>query len=74
MTLWKPFRMAYIRTTDLTHGYQGSAPPSLLHFYRLWAPIYDLTVRLDPAYLRSLKRMVELVVDLSRVSWKKGMA
>ncbi len=62
MTLWKPFRIAYIKTTDLTHGYQGSASARLLRFYRLWAPIYDLTVRLDPAYLRSLKRMVALVV------------
>lgn len=62
MTLWKPLRIAYIKTTDLTHGYQGSAPPRLLRFYRLWAPIYDLTVRLDPAYLRALKRMVTSVV------------
>lgn len=62
MMLWKPLRVAYIRTTDLTHGYQGSAPAGLLHFYRLWAPIYDLSVRLDPAYLGSLKRMVAMVV------------
>ena len=62
MTFWKPLRAVYIRTTDLTHGYQGSVPARLLHFYRLWAPVYDLSVRLDPAYLRSLKRMVEMVV------------
>jgi ubiquinone/menaquinone biosynthesis C-methylase UbiE len=62
MTLWKPFRMAYIKTTGLTHGFQGSVPDKLLRFYRLWAPIYDLTVRLDPAYPGSLKRMVASVV------------
>jgi cyclopropane fatty-acyl-phospholipid synthase-like methyltransferase len=62
VTLWKPFRIAYIRTTDLTHGYQGSEPDRLLRFYRLWAPVYDLSVRLDPAYLRNLERMVALVV------------
>ncbi len=49
MSFWKPFRVAYIKTTDLTHGYQGSAPATLLRFYKLWAPIYGLTVGLDPA-------------------------
>ncbi|MFQ5668508.1 MAG: class I SAM-dependent methyltransferase [Candidatus Binatia bacterium] len=51
-----------MKTTDLTHGYQGAVPAKLLRFYRLWAPIYDLTVRLDPAYPRGLKRMVASVV------------
>ena len=62
MTPWKLFRLAYINSTNFTHGYQGSGPAALLRFYRLWAPIYDLSVRLDPAYLRSLKRMVTSVV------------
>jgi cyclopropane fatty-acyl-phospholipid synthase-like methyltransferase len=62
MTLWKPFRIAYIKTTDLNYGYQGSVPAKLLRFYRLWAPIYDLSVCLDPAYPHSLKRMVASVV------------
>jgi hypothetical protein len=53
MSLWKPLRIGYIKTTDLTHGYQGSVPARLLRFYALWAPIYDLTVRLDPAYPRN---------------------
>ncbi|MFQ5352095.1 MAG: class I SAM-dependent methyltransferase [Candidatus Binatia bacterium] len=39
-----------------------AAPARLLRFYRLWAPVYDLTVRLDPAYLRSLEQMVVSIV------------
>jgi ubiquinone/menaquinone biosynthesis C-methylase UbiE len=62
MTFWKPLRIAYIKTTNLTHGFQGSTSARLLAFYRLWAPVYELTVRLDPAYPRGLEQMVASVV------------
>jgi len=72
MSLWKPLRVIYIRATDLTHGYQGSAPARLRRFYRMWAPIYDLSIRLDPGYLRRLKQMVELVVRPGDVTLDVG--
>ncbi len=62
MTFWKPLRVAFIKTTDFTHGYQGAAPTRLLGFYRLWAPFYDASVGLDPAYVRSLGTMLGKVV------------
>jgi hypothetical protein len=55
--------MAYIQTADLTHGYQGSVPAELLRFYWLWAPIYDLTVCLDPAYPRSIPYPLAVVAS-----------
>ena len=72
MSLWKPLRIVYIRATDLTHGYQGSLPASMLRFYRMWAPVYDVSVRLDPGYLRSLKRMLEIVVRPGDVTLDVG--
>ncbi len=72
MSLWKPLRVIYIRTTDLTHGYQGSESANLLRFYRMWAPIYDLSIRLDPGYLRSLRHMVEMVVRPGDVTLDVG--
>ena len=62
MGLLKPLRKLYIRTTDLTHGFQGEPRAKIQDFYRLWARCYDFSVRLDPAYSRELKRMVESVV------------
>lgn len=62
MSIWKPLRILYLRSTDYTHGYQESGAAQLLKFYRLWAPFYDLSVRLDPAYLRQLKNMVDSTV------------
>ena len=62
MSIWKAFRILYLRSTDYTHGYQESGAAQLLKFYRLWAPFYDLSVRLDPAYLRQLKNMVDSTV------------
>jgi cyclopropane fatty-acyl-phospholipid synthase-like methyltransferase len=57
----RALRIAYIRTTNVTHGYQGDFN-KLLSFYRLWSKIYDLSVRIDPAYVRQLKRMIDLTV------------
>lgn len=72
MTIWKPLRVAYIRSTDLTYGYQGAAPSKLLGFYKLWAPFYDLSVRLDLGYLRGLKRMVTHTVRAGDVTADVG--
>jgi ubiquinone/menaquinone biosynthesis C-methylase UbiE len=64
VTFWKPLRTFYIKTTSLTHRYQGR-PKALGRFYKLWAPLYDLSVWLDPAYKRNLLHMVMLVVRRS---------
>jgi len=61
MSFWKPFRKLYIKTTDLTHGYQGENK-KLRNLYKLWAFGYDLSVKLDPAYPREMKKMIESVV------------
>lgn len=44
-SLGSPLRILYIRTTDLTHGFQGRGGEALRRFYALWAPLYDLTIR-----------------------------
>jgi 2-polyprenyl-3-methyl-5-hydroxy-6-metoxy-1,4-benzoquinol methylase len=62
MTVTNPFRYLYIKTTDLTHGYQDNRS-QLSVFYRLWAPLYDFSVSIDPAYKRNLFQMVKLVVQ-----------
>jgi len=62
MTLWKPIRKLYIKTTDFTHGFQGESREKILGFYRLWAFCYDFSVKLDPAYARELKKMIDSVV------------
>ncbi|MFC1764155.1 class I SAM-dependent methyltransferase [Planctomycetota bacterium] len=54
--------MVYIKTSNLTHGFQGDRKASV-RFYKLWAPLYDLTVRLDPAYKRNLVQMIKQVVQ-----------
>lgn len=63
MTLLRPLRKAYIKTTDFTHGFQGKGEDRLRWFYRLWAPVYDVTVGLDPAYRRNLAHTVEATVN-----------
>jgi ubiquinone/menaquinone biosynthesis C-methylase UbiE len=50
-------RRLYIKTTDLTHGYKGN-PSKLASLYKLWSPLYDTSIKMDPAYNRNLKRMV----------------
>ena len=62
VTIRRVLRIAHIRTTDLTHGFQGAGSKKLLRFYKLWAPIYEASVRLDPGYMRGLRRMVSLAV------------
>ena len=62
MTVTKPFRYLYIKTTNLTHGYQDNRS-QLSVFYQLWAPLYDFSVWIDPAYKRNLFQMVKLVVQ-----------
>jgi len=62
MSFWKPFRKLYIKTTDFTHGFQGARQAKVLGFYKLWAFCYDFSVKLDPAYPRELKNMIDTVV------------
>lgn len=62
MSIWKPLRKFYIRTTNITHGFQDSETSRLISFYKLWAPFYDFSVKLDPAYQRELKYMIDSVV------------
>ena len=55
-------RKIYIQTTNLTHGYQGKEKAKLISFYKLWSPLYDISIKLDPAYHRNLKKMITSVV------------
>ena len=63
MSIWRPLRETYIRSTDLTHAFQGEPRERIQSFYRLWSFCYDFSVGLDPAYRRELKRMVNSVVN-----------
>ncbi len=58
----KLLRNIYIKTTNLTHGYQGNQS-KLVSFYKLWAPIYDISIKFDPAYHKNLKRMISSIVS-----------
>lgn len=62
MSFWKPLRKMYIKPTDFTHGFQGEPSERLLGFYKLWSFCYDFSVKLDPAYPREMKRMIDSVV------------
>jgi len=62
MTIWKPLRALFIKSTDLTHGFQENRI-KLNIFYRLWASCYDFSVGFDPAYKRELRNMVTAVVQ-----------
>jgi len=62
MSIWKPLRIAYIKTTNFTHGYQGKDTSKINDFYKLWSKFYDLSIYLDPAYQRELDNMIESVV------------
>lgn len=55
-------RRFYIRTTNFTHGYQGQSERQL-GLYRLWAPLYDISLRIDPGYTAGIRRMVDAVVE-----------
>ncbi len=61
MGILKPLRKLYIRSTDLTHSYQGKTA-KLVSFYRLWSYIYDFSVSLDPAFRRQMKNMISMAV------------
>ena len=52
-----------MRATDLSRGLQGRFPGHLERLYSVWSKVYDISIRLDPAYQRQLRQMVELVVD-----------
>jgi len=58
----KLFRRLYIKTTDLTHGYQSEQPSKIISLYHLWASFYDISIKFDPAYCRNLKKMINAVV------------
>ncbi len=61
MGVLKLFRELYIKSTNLTHGYQGKAG-KLVGFYRLWSYCYDFSVGLDPAFHRQMKSMISATV------------
>ncbi|NOZ48285.1 MAG: class I SAM-dependent methyltransferase [Chlorobi bacterium] len=61
MNYLKSFRELYIKTTNFTHSYQGKSD-KLKHFYKLWSYCYDLSVSLDPAFGREMKKMIENTV------------
>jgi len=42
-------RKLYIGTTNTTHDHQGQ-PEKQLALYKLWSPLYDLSLKLDPGY------------------------
>ena len=59
----KWLRTLYIGTSSLTHGFQDKNPSKQKLFYKLWSPLYDISVGIDPAYRTHLKEMVEAVVS-----------
>ncbi len=61
MSFLKLFRKLYIKSTDFTHSYQGKSQ-KLVSFYKIWSYCYDLSVNLDPAFGREMKKMVGLTV------------
>jgi cyclopropane fatty-acyl-phospholipid synthase-like methyltransferase len=62
MKLRAAYRRLIMATTGLSHGFQGQGADALRAFYRLWAPIYDISIRFDPAYRRLLFQVVDSVV------------
>lgn len=62
MSVWKPLRWLYIKTTDYPHGFQGERSEKIISFYKLWSLFYEFSVKLDPAYTRELRNMVKTVV------------
>lgn len=62
MGFGKIFRKLFIKTTYFTHGFQEKPRKKVLNFYKLWALGYDFSVKLDPAYPREMKRMIDSVV------------
>ncbi len=63
MSIWKPLRWLYIKTTDYSHGFQGERAEKIISFYKLWSLFYEFSVKLDPAYARELQNMIEAVVQ-----------
>ena len=61
MSFSQSLRKLYFKTTDYTHGFQGR-PKRAIALYRLWAFCYDVTVKLDPAYPRELRNMIDSAV------------
>jgi cyclopropane fatty-acyl-phospholipid synthase-like methyltransferase len=72
MTIWKPFRILFIKSTDFTHDYQQAGASKINKFYKLWAHCYDFTVGLDPAYKRELRNMVNSVVKQGDITLDIG--
>jgi cyclopropane fatty-acyl-phospholipid synthase-like methyltransferase len=65
-------RQIYIKTTDITHGFQNKKASKFLFFYHLWAPFYDISIKLDPAFCRNLKKMIDAVVAPDNVTLDVG--
>jgi ubiquinone/menaquinone biosynthesis C-methylase UbiE len=61
MSFWKPFRKLYIKTTNFTSKYQGKNK-EIVRFYKIWNYCYDLSVGLDPAFGREMKKMIAQTV------------
>ena len=62
MTIWTPLRKLYIKTTDLTGGYQDNIS-KLKTFYRWWSKVYDISVRIDPGYDSGIRKMIAQTVQ-----------
>lgn len=61
MSVWKPLRELYIKTTDITHGYQDDSS-RIEKLYKFWAWLYDFSVKIDPAYTRLFRKMIDMTV------------
>ena len=68
----KLLRKLYIKTTDLTHGFQNKHVTKFIFFYHLWASFYDISVKLDPAYCRNLNKMINAVVTPDSITLDIG--
>jgi|Deesub1362A_J573_1020465.scaffolds.fasta_scaffold00366_33 cyclopropane fatty-acyl-phospholipid synthase-like methyltransferase len=71
MNVQRFFRKLYIKTTDFTRSYQGK-PNKLVSFYRVWSPWYDFSVRIDPAFAKEMKKMINSVVKQGDITLDIG--
>jgi len=57
-----PLRKYYLKLTDLTNGLKNANDNQLNYFYKLWSIVYDVSIRLDPAYQRELNKMIDSII------------
>ena len=51
-----------MKATDVSRGLQGGFTGRVEVLYKLWSRFYDRSVKLDPAYMRHLREMIDMVV------------